>query len=94
MLHQFKLPKEDNGKARMDFAGLVGDTALDNPNANVSTSLSYDGYSTFTYVGNINMASQDKQLSRLGAFKECEVRLEYSGSTQIRLEKFIARVRK
>ena len=94
MLHQLKLPKEDNGKARMDFAGLVGDTALDNPNANVSTSLSYDGYSTFTYAGAINMSGQDKSLSRLGAFKECEVKLEYSGSTQIRLEKFIARVRK
>ena len=94
MLHQFKLPKEDNGKARMDFCGLVGDTALDNANANVSTSLSYDGYSTFTYAGAINMSGQDKSLSRLGAFKECEVRLEYSGSTQIRLEKFIARVRK
>ena len=94
MLHQFKLPKEDNGKARMDFCALVGDTALDNANANVSTSLSYDGYSTFTYAGAINMSGQDKSLSRLGAFKEAEVRLEYSGSTQIRLEKFIARVRK
>ena len=93
MLHQFKLPKEDNSKLRMDFAGLVGDTALDNANANVSTSLSYDGYSTFTYVGAINMAGQDKSLSRLGAFKEAEVKLEYSGSTQIRLEKFVARVR-
>ena len=93
MLHQFKLPKDDNSKRRMDFAGLVGDTALDNANANVSTSLSYDGYSTFTYVGAINMAEQDKSLSRLGAFKECEVKLEYSGSTQIRLEKFVARVR-
>ena len=93
MTHQFKLPKDDNSKRRMDFAGLVGDTALDNANANVSTSLSYDGYSTFTYAGAINMSGQDKSLTRLGAFKEAEVKLEYSGSTQIRLEKFVARVR-
>lgn len=88
--HQFKIPANGNNRRRMPMLSLVGDTARSAQAVNVQ--FSDDDGQNWSTARTIDMTSQDKAITRCGAFKSRMVRLSYTGSNQVRLEKFAARV--
>lgn len=90
MTHQFALPSEDNDRKFMRWCGVKGDTARSASSLGVS--FSDDDGQNWSTARNIDMTSDDKAITRCGAFKNRQVRLTHTGNIDVRLEKFLARV--
>lgn len=89
-LHQFQLPRDGNHRHVMHMCQLIGDTA--GSAQNISAEFSDDDGQTWTTSRDINMTTAQKMLTRCGAYRERLVRLSYTGSLEVRLEKFAARI--
>jgi len=91
MTHQFKIPKQGNGRDRMSMFGVTGDTSRSAQN--LSVEFSNDDYQTFQTVRNIDLTAPEKALWHCGSYKTPRIaRLSYAGSLGVRLKDAIARI--
>lgn len=90
MTHQFQLPKSGSTRKRMYMAGLAGDTARSAQN--ISVEFSDDDYQSWSAARTIDMTQSKKNLYRCGSYFNRAVRISHAGNTEVRLEKFMARI--
>lgn len=90
MTHQFKLPSDGSHRKFMSMCGVIGDTARSTSSLNVS--FSDDDWQTSFSMGAIDMTSAKKALFRCGSYSDRGVKLTHTGNTELRLEKFVAKL--
>lgn len=86
---QFQLPKLSNARKFMSWASVEAD----NVSALLNVERSDDDYSSFASVGIIDLSSPTKRIDRLGSYRNAAIRLSNSDNKEIRLEKFLARIK-
>jgi hypothetical protein len=91
MTVQFKMPKGGNNRDVMDWCGVESDTT--SSAVNLAVSFSDDDYANFSTARNIDLSSLEKRITRCGSYKNRAVRLSNSDNAEVRLRKFMARVR-
>lgn len=89
MAVQFMLPKTSNGRKFMSWAAVEADTV----NASLLVEASDNDYSSFATIGIIDLNSRAKRIDRLGSYQNRAIRLSNSENKEIRLEKFLARIK-
>jgi hypothetical protein len=88
---QFRLPRNGNQRHFMRFAGVHGDTARSAQS--LSIQFSDDDDQNFQTARTIDMTAQKKHIYRCGSYQgDRTVKLSYTGSLDLRLEKFLARI--
>lgn len=88
---QFRLPRNGNQRHFMRWAGVHGDTATGAQS--LSVQFSDDDDQTFQTARTIDMTAQKKHIYRCGSYQgDRTVKLSYTGSRALRLEKFLARI--
>ncbi len=93
-LHQFQMPKDGNTFHKMDMCQLIGDTARSTSSFSINVSFSDNDGQTFTSTRPIDMTTNEKMITRCGSYATRLVRLDYTGTETLRLEKFAARITK
>ena len=97
MIQQFKLPKNDNARASMPWAGVVADTISASAStsahgdANLYISFSDNDYASFSTPRVIDLSTREKRITRCGSFKDRVVRLVHSANAECRIQQFIAK---
>ncbi len=97
MVHQFRLPKNDNATTKMAWAGVVANSisasasTTANGEAKLYISFSDDDYQSFSTPRVIDLTQRKKQIYRCGAYQDRVVRLVHSGNAECRIQAFIAK---
>lgn len=87
----FKMPKKGNARNVMAWCGLEADTTTSTSNVTVAVN-DDDSGTTFTTLGSIDLHTQEKRITRCGAYKQRLVKLSHSANVEWRARKFLARI--
>lgn len=87
----FTLPKDHDEFETMDACGVISDNA--SATANLAVSFSDNDYVSFTTARNIDISLARKAFNRCGTYRKRAVKLSYTGSSAVRLQKFYAVIR-
>lgn len=89
--HQFQIPDNGNFRKTMPYFGLKGATVSSGQLINVE--FSDDDYSTFSTARTIDMSTQQKYITRCGAWHgQRVVRLSHTGNSEVRIESALMRI--
>jgi hypothetical protein len=89
MTVQFRMPKNGNNRDFMDWCAVEADTV----SVNLAASFSDNDYSSFSTARNIDLSTAEKRITRCGSYKTRAVRLTNADNAEVRIRKFMARVR-
>lgn len=89
--HQFQMPKTGNNRNFMSMFQLIGDTSRSAQS--IAVEFSDDDGQTWSTARNIDMTTLQKMITRCGSYYNRQVRLSYTGSLEVRLEAFGARLK-
>ena len=95
--YQFKLPKKNNARQSMAWAGVVADSisasasTTAHGNADLYISFSDNDYQSFSTPRRIDLTQRKKQVYRCGSYDDRAVRLVHSGNAECRIQAFVAK---
>jgi hypothetical protein len=83
---QFSIPNKDNSRRMAFLAGVVGTTMASTDNLGIQ--FSTDNGANWTAVRNIDMSKMAKFVRKVPSHRELMVRLSYTGSQELRLQRY------